>query len=70
MARACFSLAPGEAAVDVSFLVTVLVDGDLVSEMFDGLHVPDNCSYIIGADIRPTGAVRMGETTGTMELIL
>ena len=36
-----------EAAVDVSFLVTVLVDGDLESETLDGLHAPDNWSYIM-----------------------
>ena len=63
MALACFSTAPGEAAVDVSILVTVLVDGGFEFEMYDGLHDPDNRSYIIGANILPTGTVRMGETT-------
>ena len=46
-ALACSSTAPWKAAVDVSFLVTVLFDGDLESETFDGLHVPDNWNYII-----------------------
>ena len=38
---------PREAAVDASFLVTVLVDGDLESETLDGLRAPDNWSYIM-----------------------
>ena len=36
-----------ETAVDVSFLVAVLVDGDLESETLDGLHAPNNWSYIM-----------------------
>ena len=69
LALACFSTAPWEAAVDISIPVTVFVDGDFEFETYDGLHDPDDWSYIFGADILPTGTVRMGETTWTIEVL-
>ena len=67
MALACFSTAPGGAAVDVPILVTVFIDGDSEFETYDGLHGSDDWSHVIGADILPTSTVRMEETTWTME---
>ena len=69
MALACFSTAPWGAAVDVPILDMVFIDSDSGFVTYDGLHDPDDCSYIIGADILPTSTMRMEETTWTMELL-